>query len=67
MLCLKNELMKWGDFVHADISSWKFKVTLKKFWWAWQEMGMAFSGHETRTSALSQERIDDSTDFLTCW
>ena len=39
-LYLKNELMKWTDFLHDDANSGKQKVISMIFEWAWSEMGM---------------------------
>ena len=36
---LKNELMNWADFLHADTNLWKLKVTLMITGWVWSKMG----------------------------
>ena len=33
--------MKWADFLHADASLGKLKVTLIIMGWAWSEIGEA--------------------------
>ena len=32
--------MKWPNFLHVDANSWKLKVDLKIFGWAWSKMDM---------------------------
>ena len=39
-LNLKSELMEYTDFVHADTSIGKLKVTYAIFGWVWLKMGV---------------------------
>ena len=58
LLYLKNELMKWADFLHADTNLGKLKVTLIILGWACSKTGRGIVDHETLKSRLSQ---------MICW
>ena len=38
LLYLKNELLKWADFLHTDANLGKLEVTLIIIGWTWSKM-----------------------------
>ena len=44
-----------SDFVHVDANSWKFKVDLKLFAWAWSEMCVTILVQRVRKLAVLQK------------
>ena len=51
---LKKELMEQIIFVAVDMNLGKINVTLISFGWLWSKRGVAFLGHETLKSTISQ-------------
>ena len=66
-LYLKNELMNWVGFLHADTYSEKSKVALIFFWAGIIKNRCLYLVHRTLKSAISRKWIDKLSWFFTCW
>ena len=51
---LKNELMKWGDFLHADTNLGKLNVNIIIIGWVCSKIGEPFSSRDSKIRCISQ-------------
>ena len=61
---LKNELMKWADFLHVDTNLEKIIVTLIIIWWALVKNGWDLIDHRTLKLGLFHKWCDELSRLI---